>query len=181
MIQNQVVFLKGMCRAQPKRLCTVGVSYQRKTIRLIASNPLNNCEIHGTEKRIHVRLHNRCINQTSGFCSDIRSLKNKGDIYSRTTGVELKYDDDDDEINWNTPVDFSNIPELVKRCMSKYPSVVPTEVSVKKVKLLLIKLPGFVDSDVGDEVYQDFLGAWSQAYQNNIEEIMFKNLSSYEP
>lgn len=108
-------------------------------------------------------------------------MKNKGDIYSRTTGVELKYDDDDDEINWNTPVDFSNIPELVKRCMSKYPSVVPTEVSVKKVKLLLIKLPGFVDSDVGDEVYQDFLGAWSQAYQNNIEEIMFKNLSSYEP
>ena len=147
-----------------------------------ASTPSSTCVIQRTQRRMNHGLRDAFFIPSAGFCSDsMRGLKEKGDIYSQTTGVELKYDDDEDGIDWETSVDFSNITELVKRCMSKYPSVVPTEISIKKAKLLLMKLPGFVNSAVGDEAYQEFLVVWSQAYQKNLEEIMFKNLASYEP
>ena len=108
-------------------------------------------------------------------------LRSKGDAYSKSTGVELKFEETDDRIDWDVTVTLMNIPELVRRCMVKYPSVVPTELTPKKVKVLLKELKSFRRTDNDDKLYEEFLMSWSKAYQENLDEIMFKNLSSYEP
>ena len=98
------------------------------------------------------------------------------------TGVELKFDDgSEEEIDFESPVDLKNFPPLIKRCMLKYPSVVPSELSVKKLKKLLEDLPGYRDVECAPDVYEKLISEWSKAYQENLDEIMFKNLSSYEP
>jgi len=109
-------------------------------------------------------------------------LKKKGDMYAKITGVELKFDDEsEEEIDLEGDVDVNNIPLLVKRCMLKYPSVVPSELTMKRLKKLLVALPGYQECDFPQDVYKEIISAWSKAYQENLDEIMFKNLSSYEP
>ena len=110
------------------------------------------------------------------------SLKEKGEKYSKATGVELKFDDGSDEdVDLDAVIDLTDLPLLVKRCMLKYPSTVPKELSLKKVKRLLAALPGYRECECSPEVYTEFIKAWDKAYQENLDEIMFKNLASYEP
>jgi hypothetical protein len=136
----------------------------------------------GTASIIPQSIYNRSGRGFSSAPVPKDGLKRKGDMYAKITGVELKFDDEsEEEIDLEGDVDVKNIPLLVKRCMLKYPSVVPSELTMKRLKKLLVALPGYQECDFPQDVYEEIIATWSKAYQEKLDEIMFKNLSSYEP
>ena len=126
--------------------------------------------------------YGKSVRYFSGSSDSPNSLKEKGQKYSLATGVELKFDEGSDEdVDLETSVDLTDFPPLVKRCMLRYPSTVPSELTIKRLKRLLGDLPGYRESECSPEVYEEFIIAWDKAYRENLDDIMFKNLSSYEP
>lgn len=70
----------------------------------------------------------------------------------------------------------------IYRCMLKYPSSVPAELNTQKAIKLLIKLPGLPkDFPPSTETVGKLLSKWNEAYLENLDRVMFNNLSSYEP
>ena len=118
-----------------------------------------------------------------------------GERYSKSSGVELKVDPEGEGINWERIISWKDCDEIVKRyanlfvqqlpknrCMMKYPSVVPGEKKVKDILTLIEKLPSFEQGSSPDLSHVGKIrGMWIEAYTDNLEKVMFDNLSSYEP
>lgn len=104
-----------------------------------------------------------------------------GEIYSRTTGVELKFDSETD-IDWDKSLSWSDTEEIVLRCMVKYPETTPYTIKESELIRLVKKLPNFQDRQDPDAfVVSRILDQWSKEYAENLENVTFKNLASYEP
>lgn len=66
--------------------------------------------------------------------------------------------------------------------MLKYPSTVPGELSTVKATKLFKSLPGFdCNQEPTVEQINRVLEKWKEAYNENLDKVMFDNLSSYEP
>ena len=66
--------------------------------------------------------------------------------------------------------------------MSKYPSTVPTELSRAKAVKLVHELNCISTSALpADDIIDALIRHWDEAYQENLDRVMFANLSSYEP
>jgi hypothetical protein len=112
----------------------------------------------------------------------VDELIEDGERYSQTSGVELKFDGEVHGIDWNVQVSWEDIEEIVRRCMAKYPSIVPTELSLRKAEVLLGNLPGLTKADeLTEESFRKIVERWDLAYRENLDKVMFDNLSSYEP
>lgn len=109
-------------------------------------------------------------------------MKADGEKFVESAGVELKFQDDSEFIDWNAKVGWDNSHEIVKRCMSKYRKVVPTDLSVKKAVHLIRGLNGFEDGcNPEDSVIITILAEWKVSYDENLEKVTFESISSYEP
>lgn len=118
-----------------------------------------------------------------------------GERYSKSSGVELKVDPEEESINWERIIGWEDDEEIVRRyayifveqlsdnrCMMKYPSVVPGEKKVKDILTLVEKLPSFERTSSPDLSHVGKIrGMWIEAYTDNLEKVIFDNLSSYEP
>ena len=66
--------------------------------------------------------------------------------------------------------------------MNKYRDRVPSEMSHVQVKRLVEALPGFDQrTKPTQEQISDVLATWKGMYDENLEKVIFDNLSSYEP
>lgn len=110
-----------------------------------------------------------------------QELASIGETYSRTTGVELKFDIET-EIDWDRVVSWTDTDDIVKRCMAKYPDTVPAQLSSKDLVLLVIKLPNFQGIHSPDSpTIARIVEMWAREYSENLERVTFQNVSSYEP
>jgi len=109
-------------------------------------------------------------------------LVEDGEKYSRTSGVELKFSTDEELIDWVAVLQIGDTEEIVKRCMAKHPAVVPTELTIKKFEQIVSTLPGIQLTEAITKMdFDRIISAWDAAYRENLEKVMFDNLSSYEP
>ena len=127
-------------------------------------------------------VNTRVPKATRGKQRTLDNLIEDGEKYSQTSGVELKFDGDDRGVNWESTVSLNDTLEIVKRCMAKYPSVVPSELTLRKAEVLLKVLPGLDKSEkLTRERFDAIITEWEVAYKENLDKVMFDNLSSYEP
>ena len=108
-------------------------------------------------------------------------LIKSGESYTQATGVELKFDLEK-AIDWERRIKWTDIDDIVARCMVKYPSVVPSELSEHSLVELVRSLPGFQDQEHPEkQTVVQVSCQWSKQYAENLEMVIFSNLSSYEP
>lgn len=117
-----------------------------------------------------------------GIRRPISKQKADGERFAQSAGVELKFDDSEESIDWTSTFGWTDTKSIVVRSMNKYRSVVPSEVPLKQLKVLVRGLPGFVDTkEPTDQVLTDIRSIWQSEYDDNLEKVVFDNLSSYEP
>lgn len=112
----------------------------------------------------------------------IDEMKADGDRFVQSAGVELKFENDEDLIDWDLKFGLSDILQIVKRCMSKYPAIVPTDLSNKRVEKLVRQLKGFDDkTDPTNSNINEIVAKWNESYLEHLEKVTFDSISSYEP
>ncbi len=94
----------------------------------------------------------------------------------------MKLEDSDETIDWTKTFGWEDISMIVPRCMNKYRSDVPKEISSKRLTSLVQTLPGFKSSNEPsmDRLNQIRL-AWQIDYDENLEKVTYDHISSYEP
>ena len=119
--------------------------------------------LHSARSKINVSKRETLRSRT------VEDMESAGEKYSETCGVESKYENEGTAIDWHVEIGWKDHEAVVNRCMSKYPEIVPGEISLNRADSLIRNLKGFRDlkhSNKADLLL--ILSQWSDAYRENI-------------
>lgn len=112
----------------------------------------------------------------------IEDQKLAGERFVQSAGVELKFDNFEIPIDWSQRFGWNDTSSIVSRCMSKYRNLIPNDLPHAKLATCVRSLPGFDDiSEPEKETLREIRSQWQSEYEDNLEKVIFDNLSSYEP
>ena len=71
-------------------------------------------------------------NTSSRTSRTVEEMKKAGEKYVESAGVELKFNGEDQGLDWDKQFGWNDHEEIVKRCMAKYAHIVPNDTSKGK-------------------------------------------------